>query len=127
MVKQTLLLLVLLILSTTWAVAQRGLEDPLRPLAGVPASDAEEAAKIEQKQPHELRLEAVLLSAERTVAIINGHALQVGDQIEGFRLNKIEKSRVELQKKQKKIVLRRTGTGLKKAFSSQDVGKGSRP
>lgn len=119
-------LVFLLLLGANGAGAQGGLRDPLRPLAGAP-SVAVEAEAVTQKQPLELQLEAVLLSAERAVAIINGQSLQLGDRIEGFRVSKIEASRVELQKKKNKIVLHRAGTGLKKAFSSGDAGKGSQP
>ena len=126
MVRKTVLLALLLLVGATLVEAKGGLGDPLRPLAGAAPSAAEPTVAA-QKRPLELRLEAVLLSTERAVAIINGQSLQLGDRIDGFRLSKIAADRVELQKKQKKIVLRRTGTGLKKAFLSRDVGKGSQP
>jgi len=124
-VKRIIPLALLLFLGANWALAQGQVADPLRPLVGDATSVAGETAPAAQKQPLELRLEAVLLSPARAVAIINGQSLQVGDRIADYRLCKIESGSVELQNGQKKLVLRREGTGLKKAFSSQDVGKGS--
>jgi hypothetical protein len=72
-------------------------------------------------------LAAVLISAERAVAVINGQSLQVGDLLDGYTLKKIEPASVLLQKKQKKIVLRRVGTGLKKAVPSAEAVEGSQP
>ncbi|MEE4253216.1 MAG: hypothetical protein V2I50_04140 [Desulfuromusa sp.] len=72
-------------------------------------------------------LTAVLLSPGRSVAVINGKSLQVGEQLEGYRLIQIQSDRVTLRNKQGKLVLRRAGTGLKKVSVNRGIGKGSKP
>jgi len=124
--KRIFLLVCLLLASAVCANAAK-LQDPLRPL-GYQVAEAEEqgAAEIEKKQ-QSWRLGAVLLAADRTVAVINGISLQLGDKLDGFELIKVEPDSATLQHKEEKIVLRRAGTGLKKASLSQDVGEGSQP
>lgn len=73
------------------------------------------------------RLTAVLISAERSVAVINGKSVQEGEILNGFKLVKIMPDKVLLKNKQRKFVLRRSGTGLKKISPSKDIGKGSKP
>jgi hypothetical protein len=112
--------------STVYAAERGGLSDPLRPLGyHPPAVSASQAAAV--AKPINWHLSAVLHSAARSVAVINGRPLQLDDEIDGYRLVKIEPASVLLQKKQEKIVLRRSGTGLKKAFPLRDVEKGNQP
>jgi hypothetical protein len=126
-VKELLLCSLLLSLGTSLPAAENGaLHDPLRPLDYRP-SVTSSAAKPVALKASEWRLGAVLVSTERQVAVINGQSLQVGDLFDGYELVEIESSQVVLQKKQKTVVLRRSGTGLKKAFSSRDVTTGSQP
>ena len=116
----------LLLGSTVSAAEQSALSDPLRPLGYYPRAVSVNQANAVAK-PINWRLSAVLHSAKRSVAVINGRPLQLDDEINGFRLVKIEPASVLLQKKQEKIVLRRSGTGLKKAFPLRDVEKGNQP
>jgi type II secretory pathway component PulC len=60
------------------------------------------------------KLTAVLLSEQRSVAVINGQSLQPGDELEGYTLRSIHEDRVVLTGEGKKLVLQRSGTGLKK-------------
>ena len=127
MVNRIILLALLLIFGTVLHAAETGpLKDPLRPL-GYRAPTVSAPAQKAEPKTDEWRLAAVLISPERAVAVINGQSLQVGDLFEGYKLVKIESTKVLLKKKQKQIVLHRSGTGLKKAFSSRDVAKGSQP
>ncbi|MDB4470791.1 hypothetical protein N9063_00745 [Deltaproteobacteria bacterium] len=125
MVNRIILLALLLSFGTLLHAAETGgLKDPLRPLGyRAPTVTAQKA----EPKTDEWRLGAVLISPERAVAVINGQSLQVGELFEGYKLVKIESTKVLLKKKQKQIVLHRSGTGLKKAFSSRDVAKGSQP
>ncbi|SHJ78768.1 hypothetical protein SAMN02745165_03174 [Malonomonas rubra DSM 5091] len=119
-------LLILLLLAPVCAGAAK-LQDPMRPLGyQVPAAKQQPAGEAEKKQ-REWRLGAVLIAADRSVAVINGQSLQLGEKLEGFKLIKVEPDSATLQRKNKKIVLHRAGTGLKKAFLSRDVGEGSQP
>lgn len=120
-------LLVLLTCGPMLVAAADVLKDPLRPIR-YQAPVAEQAVDSGAEQQRlDWRLSGVLISAERSVAIINGQSMQVGDLFEGYKLIKIEAGEVLLQSKQKQIVLRRAGTGLKKASSFLDVTKGSHP
>lgn len=122
-----LLGLLLLISRPVPALEPDGLQDPMRPVRyQAPAADSAGEKDAAEKQRN-WRLSAVLISAERTLAVINGRSLQVGDQLDGFRLVEITPTQAVLKNKQKQIVLRRAGTGLKKASSLADVEKGSHP
>ena len=72
-------------------------------------------------------LTAVLLSPGRSIAVINGKSLQLGEQLEGYKLIQIQSDQVTLRNKQEKLVLRRAGTGLKKVSVNRGIGKGSKP
>lgn len=72
-------------------------------------------------------LTAVLLSPGRSVAVINGKSLQLGEQLEGYKLIQVQSDQVILKNKQQKLVLRRAGTGLKKVSINRGIGKGSKP
>ena len=117
----------LLILFAGWfgsAVAAE-LTDPLRPYGynTTPAAVRQQ----QQVKTSDWRLAAVLIAADRTVAVINGRSLQVGDMLEGYTLTKITPSSALLQKNDQQVTLRRSGTGLKKMSESQDVIEGSQP
>ena len=90
--------------------------DPMRPLNYRVATDGRadlEAAK-EKEKTSAWRLTGVLLSAKRSVAIINGQSLQPGDILDGYTLKSIHENRVVLNGKGRRLVLKRAGTGLKK-------------
>ena len=122
MVKE-LVLVSLLLAALSASVAAEPLQDPLRP----PGVGSKTAAHKATPRKMSWSLDAVLVSPQRSVAIINGQPLQLGGEIAGYRLVKIDSGSVVLQKKQKKVVVRRSGTGLKKALPQRDVTKGSQP
>ena len=103
------------------------LQDPLRPANyQAPKTDSTAAEKSAEKKSDNWLLSTVLTSKQRSVAVINGQPLTVGEQFEGYKLIKIEPTKVLLQKNKKQIVLRRAGSGLKKASVTEGVMKGSR-
>ncbi len=128
MVKRIIFLSFFLLASTSLCAADENpLRDPLRPRGFQGTTSAKAPATQPAVKTAEWRLGAVLLSAERSVAVINGQSLQVGDLLEGYKLVSIEADQVLLQKKRKKLVLHRAGTGFKKVLSSESVVKGSQP
>lgn len=121
MVKQVMILSLFLVGLACGPLAAEQLGDPLRP----PGASSTGARKASQRQVV-WTLGAVLISPQRSVAMINGQAVQLGQHISGYRLVKVEQNRVVLQKNQKQIVVRRSGTGLKKGLPSEGTMKGSR-
>jgi len=104
------------------AAGEAPLHDPLRPAAyRVPTS--EQPTMEQEKIWH---LGAVLLSGSRSVAVLNGRPVQVGETLDGYRVVKIEPGKVLLSHKKQTVVVRRAGTGLKKISSSPGVEEGSR-
>ena len=99
--------------------------DPMRPLHYQTSSSRQ--AKAEGVLIKAWTLTAVLISAERSVAVINGKTMQQGEIIGGYRLVQIMPDKVLLKNGQRKLVLRRTGTGLKKISPGKDIKKGSKP
>ena len=125
MVKQVILISIVLLFVTSVQAAEKGaLKDPLRPL-GFHAPTAPATTRPVAGTSFEWRLGTVLISAERSVAVINGKALQIGDLLNGYTVKTIETDNVLLQKNKKKLVLRRSGTGLKKAVPTGRVEEGS--
>ncbi|MCK4501542.1 MAG: hypothetical protein KAU22_00815 [Desulfuromonadales bacterium] len=103
--------------------ANSELADPMRPV-NYPVSAVAAVAK-QSVATENWNLMAVLISAQRSVAVINGKSLQTGDVISGYKVVKIESDLVVLKNNQNKIVLRRAGTGLKKISANMDIAKGS--
>jgi type II secretory pathway component PulC len=68
----------------------------------------------ERKKTDSWKLTAVLLSDTRSVAVVNGQSMQLGDVLDGYTLMTIHKDRVVLNGKGRKLVIERSGTGLKK-------------
>ncbi len=121
-----ILLVVLLCGIATCAVAQsEQLVDPMRPLRGAPGT-VNPVRKVDQPVKEALQLTAVLISEQRSVAVINGKSLQQGDKINGYKLIRICPNYVELRGKLGKRTLRRTGTGLKKISTKSNIKKGSK-
>ncbi|HTN34556.1 MAG TPA: hypothetical protein VL091_11175 [Marinobacter sp.] len=76
----------LLLAVVTQAIA---LEDPTRPPGA--------GSILSQERPlPSLSLESILISANRRVAVINGHASVEGQVIDGVRIRKIFSDRVEV-------------------------------
>ena len=101
--------------------------DPMRPVRYQASSSTQEAeAEADEVDVKAWKLSAVLISTERCVAVINGKSLQEGELLDGYRIIQIRPDKVLLKNKQRKLVLRRAGTGLKKISPGRDVGKGSK-
>ncbi len=106
------------------SVAQSGeLANPMRPQQRTAAAKVKKSGAVRHEES--LQLTAVLISAQRSVAVINGKSLQPGERIGAYRLVTIQPDRVELQGRSGKRILRRTGTGLKKYSPQRVVKKGS--
>jgi len=103
------------------------LVDPMRPVHYQNQVNKKVAEKQVQVKTREWHLTTVLMSQARSVAVINGKTLQVGEQLEGYKLVQIHSDQVILKNKQEKLVLRRAGTGLKKISTKRDIAKGSKP
>lgn len=102
--------------------------DPMRPVAYQSQTHKSPVAeKQAQVKTRDWQLTAVLTSQGRSIAVINGTSLQLGEQLEGYELVQIYSDRVMLKNKQEKLVLRRAGTGLKKVSINRGTGKGSKP
>lgn len=106
---------VLLVLSWVGMAGSAEFVDPMKPLNyKASTSDTNTDTVNEKKKTDSWQLTAVLLSDERSVAVVNGQSLQIGDVVEGYTLVRIYKDRVVLNGKGRKLVLERSGTGLKK-------------
>ncbi len=127
MAKNVIFLLTLLVGfadGTLLAEDQLLLRDPMRPERFQPPESLVAQKKLAGKEQAPVwKLKAILISDTRSVAVIDGRLLQVGDEMEGFKLERIDSDRVTLTKKNKKVVLRRTVSGLKRILVEK---KGSR-
>ena len=106
-----------------YAESGSSFNDPMRPVRY-----QQPAAKVIQPQAVQVdtsdwHLSAVLHSASRTVAVVNDTVMAVGDKFKGYRLVTILADRVVLVKNQKKVVLRREGTGIKKISVTEGNNK----
>ena len=98
------------------AAQQRPLSDPMRPHSQqvkAPLSSVEKAGE-QVIDTAAWQLTAVLISERRSLAIVNGQALQKGDQLDGYKVISIQSDKVVLEHGHKQLVLHRTGTGLRK-------------
>lgn len=91
------------------------LVDPMRPEHyQAPAPAPAEKGEDQTVDTTSWKLTAVLSAADRVVAVINGESLQQGDAFKGYTVMTIQPDHVLLQNREKQLVLRRVGTGLKK-------------
>ena len=75
------------------AHAQGALADPTRPPSSVPAAEpAGDAA------PHAGRLQSILISATRKLAVIDGMTVPLGGKVDGATLIAIEETEVKLKR-----------------------------
>lgn len=110
------------------AAAVEPFVDPMRPVGYQnQANKGPVTKKQTQTETQDWQLTAVLTSKGRSIAVINGKSLQIGEQLEGYKLVQIHSDRVILKNKQEKLVLRRAGTGLKKVSINRGTEKGSKP
>jgi hypothetical protein len=102
--------------------------DPMRPVH-YQSSVAEKSGSGEtiQINTNDWQLTSVLISAGRSVAVINGTSRQLGAQIDGYKLVRIDADQVVLKNEQRTLTLHRAGTGLKKMTTGGDIRKGSKP
>ncbi len=92
-------MIVLLCLSNPCAAlaAEPGLKDPMRPYSPPPAAQPAATGGW--------RLTTIVRSADHHVAVINGKALRVGDQIGGAQVEAIEAWQVRLKRGAENIVV----------------------
>ena len=122
------MLLLFCLVGEGFAATVGQLVDPMRPVHYQNQVNKKSAVKKQvQVKTREWYLTTVLISQGRSVAVINGKPLQVGEQLEDYELVQIRSDQVILKNKQEKLVLRRAGTGLKKISKKRDIGKGSKP
>lgn len=91
------------------------LVDPMRP-ADYQKRQSQLPVEKDEIDTSSWKLTAVLTSLNRQVAVVNGRCLKQGDSLEGFTVKKIQQDRVFMQNGTKSLVLRRSGTGLKKIY-----------
>ncbi len=109
------LICVFLCLSWVGMAGAAEFTDPMRPLNYQAATvDTSTDTANEKRKTDSWKLTAVLLSDKRSVAVVNGQSLQLGDVLEGYTLKSIYQDRVVLKGKGRKLILERSGTGLKK-------------
>ncbi len=121
----SIVMLIMVTMGIALPVCAGSLVDPMRP---VNYQRVEVASSADEKVPvtENWNLSGVLISASRTVAVINGMSFQLGDNVDGYRITKITTSEAVLKNKQQTLVLHRSGTGLKKS-AIKDNGKGLKP
>ena len=123
-----LLFLLFFVESNCCSAAPEAFVDPMRPVRYQnPVTTRTATEKNIQGETEGWQLTTVLISARRSVAVINGKSLQVGERLDGYKLVQIKSDRVVLKNKQRTLVLHRSGTGLKKMSTEKDIGKGSKP
>lgn len=97
-------LAMLLIASTAQAAAAERLADPTRP------SHAKAPAQVQPASA--IRLEAVLRSGERYVAIVNGQLVRAGDRIGDARIDEISSDAIRYTRDGQSKVLRLQGHAM---------------
>ncbi|NEZ03706.1 hypothetical protein G4Y73_05995 [Wenzhouxiangella sp. XN201] len=101
MMRMITLLSAMILSSTVLA----NIDDPTRPMSEVEIRAwLDQSAGKESERPG-LRLQSILLSDSRQLAIINGQRVAVGDQIENARVQAIEPGRVRLERDGETILL----------------------
>ena len=110
------------------ADAQPGLADPTRPPSVAPATAREIAGAPAQAAP--MRLQSVLISRNRKIAVINGRSVPLGGKIDDATLVRVAETHVILKKGDEMQTLELySGIERKPVKSASDTGKkkGSRP
>lgn len=83
--------IVVVLLAGTTAAGADVLHDPMRPFA--PRTPGEVTRKTESGYA----LSAILYSADRRVAVVNGEAVSEGDRVGAARIRRIARGEVELE------------------------------
>lgn len=117
MSKYLILLLLFVTPGLAWPQPSPGLVDPLRPsrYRSQPPADVQLSTQQIDTLRQQFQLTAILKSADRAMAVINGRPLQVGQTIGPFRLSEIGGDYVVLHKGEQKLTLYRTISGVKKS------------
>ncbi len=104
------------------------LVDPLRPAVSS-AEAAQSAADVRKVEDGTgtWTLSAILIAPERSLAVIDGHTLALGQSLKDYKLTAIENDHVVLQRGGRTVRLQRSGTGLKKMNSQRTDTQGSQP
>ena len=86
----------LLLAIFVFSLQAHALNDPMRP----PFFDGGSSGENTKEQPNQpLELSMILAGNERKVAILNGVALGVGENVDGYRLLRIDSDRVVVSRK----------------------------
>ena len=109
--------------SVTVAAEPPGLRDPMRPPQ--PAAQAGAAAARHVPQPP--RVSGLFRSGERRVAVVDGKAVRVGDQVSGARIEAILDDGIRYRRGAEVGVARiaRTGARVVRPRNAQVSGEGS--
>lgn len=99
----------LLLLSTSPSWAQ--LRDPTQPYNF--------SEKAQSAQINSWELNAVLISSERRIAVINGQPFKLGDEVGGEKIVQVESNRVQLEGADGKITLFLLDTIVKREETSR--------
>jgi MSHA biogenesis protein MshK len=97
-------LAMLLLAGTVQAAAAERLADPTRPAHAKPSAPAPSAA--------EMRLEAVMKSGDRHVAVVNGRVVRAGDRIGDVQIEEITSDAVRYRRGGQSQVLRLQGQAM---------------
>ncbi len=118
-----LILMVTFLTATGWTQPVSGLVDPLRPSHYQPRPQTEQRQEQEslEKFRDQFRVTAILRSSDRSVAVINGRPLQIGQVIGDFRLIDIGPDQVVLQKGQQKLTLYRSVSEVQKSPATDGI------
>jgi hypothetical protein len=122
-----LILLLLSLFSGVLFAADKALVDPLRPAQFKSPVNQAETGKQDKGSDHssEWRLTAVLIAPDRSIAVIDGRSVRLGEEFEGYKLIDIKPDQVLLRTTGKSVVLRRSGSGLRKNLTERSSAKGS--
>lgn len=124
--KLFLILLQILLITVSCPAAQKdSFRDPLRPVRFVPQAEQSPRQVEPAVDTSGWVLSAVLTADDRSMALINGKRLQLGDTLDGYRLMSIKADKVVMQKRNRKITLHRAGTDIKKIAPEGGFEKGS--
>jgi MSHA biogenesis protein MshK len=89
-----------LLLAVAAVAAEPPLRDPMQPFEPAAAT----AASGSPQAPY--RLSAVLISASRRIAVLNGRPYRQGDRIDGVEIARIEPGAVHLRRGDEQLVVR---------------------
>ncbi len=102
-------LCVLILLMSGWAQAvESGLSDPTRPLSSPVAVSLSGQEKVQ------LKLQQIIERGEQRYALIDGHLVQLNQQLGDYRIRRIEANQVVMEKSDRSLVTLYLFSALKK-------------